>query len=31
MWTVNVDGTGLFQVTHMHGEYTGYRWLPATA
>jgi Tol biopolymer transport system component len=31
LWTVNVDGTGLFQVTHMPGEYTGYRWLPAAA
>jgi Tol biopolymer transport system component len=28
LWTVNVDGTGLFQVTHSPAEYTGYRWLP---
>jgi Tol biopolymer transport system component len=31
LWTVNVDGTGLLQVTHLPGEYTGYHWLPATA
>jgi len=30
LWTVNVDGTDLFQVTHLPGEYTGYRWLPET-
>jgi Tol biopolymer transport system component len=23
LWTVNVDGTGLFQVTHSPAEYTG--------
>ncbi|MDP9299516.1 MAG: hypothetical protein M3P43_01235 [Actinomycetota bacterium] len=28
LWTVNVDGTGLSQVTHSPAEYTGYRWLP---
>ena len=27
---VNVDGTGLTQVTHSPAEYTGYRWLPQT-
>jgi Tol biopolymer transport system component len=30
LWTVNVDGTGMFQVTHEPAEYTGYRWLPET-
>ena len=30
LWTVNVDGTGLSQVTHQPAEYTGYRWLPST-
>jgi Tol biopolymer transport system component len=30
LWTVNVDGTGLLQVTHFPAEYTGYRWLPLT-
>jgi Tol biopolymer transport system component len=29
MWTVKVDGTGLYQVTHSPAEYTGYRWLPS--
>jgi Tol biopolymer transport system component len=29
LWTVNVDGTGLLQVTHSPAEYTGYRWLPS--
>jgi Tol biopolymer transport system component len=28
LWTVNVDGRGLVQVTHTPGEYSGYRWLP---
>jgi Tol biopolymer transport system component len=28
LWTVNVDGSALAQVTHSPGEYTGYRWLP---
>jgi Tol biopolymer transport system component len=28
LWTVNVDGTGLSQVTDLPAEYTGYRWLP---
>lgn len=31
LWTVNVDGTGLFQVTRLPAEYTGYRWLPSAA
>lgn len=31
LWTVNVDGTGLVQVTHLPAEYTGYRWLPPTS
>jgi Tol biopolymer transport system component len=30
LWTVNVDGTEMSQVTHLPAEYTGYRWLPAT-
>jgi hypothetical protein len=29
LWTVNVDGTELNQVTHSPAEYTGYRWLPS--
>jgi Tol biopolymer transport system component len=29
LWTVNVDGTRLNQVTHSPAEYTGYRWLPS--
>jgi Tol biopolymer transport system component len=28
LWTVDIDGTGLSQVTHLPAEYTGYRWLP---
>lgn len=28
LWTVSVDGSGLSQLTHAPGEYTGYRWLP---
>jgi hypothetical protein len=28
LWTVNVDGTGLVQVTHQPGEYGGYAWVP---
>jgi Tol biopolymer transport system component len=28
LWTVNVDGTALAQVTDSPGEYSGYRWLP---
>ena len=30
LWTVNVDGSELFQVTHQPGEYGGYAWLPPT-
>jgi Tol biopolymer transport system component len=29
LWTVNVDGTGLVQVTHQPGEYGGYAWVPS--
>jgi Tol biopolymer transport system component len=29
LWTVNVDGTGLSQVTHSLGGYGGYAWLPS--
>lgn len=29
LWTANVDGTELAQVTHQPGEYGGYAWLPA--
>lgn len=28
LWAVNVDGTGLLQVTHQPAEYGGYSWLP---
>jgi hypothetical protein len=31
LWTVNIDGTELYQVTHSPAEYTGYRWLPPNA
>lgn len=34
LWMVNVDGTGLHQVTHTPalppGEYSGWAWLPPT-
>ena len=29
LWTVNADGSALFQVTHDAAEYSGYRWVPA--
>jgi hypothetical protein len=29
LWTVNVDGTDLSQVTHSSGSYRGYAWLPS--
>ena len=28
LWTMNADGTGMFQVTDLPAEYTGYRWMP---
>lgn len=28
LWSVNVDGSQLFQVTHQPGEYRGLAWLP---
>jgi hypothetical protein len=28
LWVLNIDATGLYQVTHSPAEYTGYRWLP---
>lgn len=28
LWTVNVDGTGLFQLTHDPGSYSSIAWVP---
>ncbi len=28
LWTVDVDGTELVQITHQAGEYGGYAWVP---
>jgi len=30
LWTVNIDGTALTQITHHPAEYGGYAWLPPT-
>jgi Tol biopolymer transport system component len=31
LWIVNVDGSGLSQLTHAPAEYGAYRWLPSAA
>ena len=30
LWTVNVDGTEMVQVTHQPAEYGGYGFVPST-